>query len=282
MRLIDRLVVALLLAMVGWGVVAAIGARLEGASPSQLRPPIASPPVPAPPQAGPLLPPAGRADPPFGVELPPRVQDSVGTAFAIDANGTWLTARHVVEGCARVLLRRDGRWVPVQVAWRHPRADLVALRGPGGAALPAFDGPLHVGQQGFGIGFPRGAPGAIVGALLGRSTMHVEGRFAGSASVTTWAELLRDPPDPESGLGGISGGPLLDSRGRVIGVVVASTIRRGRFHAVAPELLAEAGLRATPGAPSASVIDSSNYVSAAARLRQQQSVLQAGCQAPRV
>src|SRR5215510_2753139 len=41
-------------------------------------------------------------------------EDGIGTAFAINRSGMWLTARHVVDGCSRVGLSvGDGRMVHV-------------------------------------------------------------------------------------------------------------------------------------------------------------------------
>src|SRR5262245_27191865 len=160
MSVIDRLVVLALLALL----TVAIAGRWPGAgeAPTPRRPPIVAPPVPSLPPAGPLLPPAGRGDPDFLIELPPRVQDSVGTAFAIDPAGLFLTARHVVEGCEQVYLRRREGWVVVETVWKHPRADMAAVRGRIRAeVLPAAGEPLRVGQPGFGVGFPHGKPGAV-------------------------------------------------------------------------------------------------------------------------
>ena len=278
MRPLDRLVI---LALFGLLAVMLAG-RWPGTGdpPPVRRPPIVAPPVPSLPPAGPLLPPAGRGDPGFIIDLPSRVEDAVGTAFAIDPSGLYLTARHVIEGCAQVYLRRREGWMPVEVSWKHPRADMAALRTRlPGDVLPMSGEPLRVGQAGFGVGFPRGQPGAVAGALLGRSIMRVEGRFAGTASVTTWAEMLRDPPNAEDTLGGISGGPLVDEAGRAIGIVVAATQRRGRFHAVAPELLADAGYAPLPGAPRGPAFDWRNYAQAGAQLRARNTVMQAGCRA---
>jgi hypothetical protein len=50
------------------------------------------------------------------VEVNGRPQPGLGTAFAIDGSGVWLTARHVVDGCrAASLVTGPDRGVPVQI-----------------------------------------------------------------------------------------------------------------------------------------------------------------------
>ena len=75
-------------------------------------PPSPTPDNPVP--AGPTLPPARIGDPTITVEVERRVQDSVGTAFKV-ADNTWITARHVVDGCRVVGLVEgaDGIAAPI-------------------------------------------------------------------------------------------------------------------------------------------------------------------------
>lgn len=74
--------------------------------------------------------------------------------------------------------------------------------------------------------------------MLGRGRIGFSGRMRGEASVTVWTERRRTPAG-DGPLSGISGGPLLDAGGRIVGVAVAATERRGRFYAASPESLAE-------------------------------------------
>ncbi|MDP6343455.1 MAG: hypothetical protein QF491_07985, partial [Alphaproteobacteria bacterium] len=46
-------------------------------------------------------------------------------------------------------------------------------------------------------------------------------------------------PDDLPGLGGLSGGPMLDGRGRVVGVMVAASKRRGRVMTTAQSSMRE-------------------------------------------
>ncbi len=91
-------------------------------------------------------------------------------------------------------------------------------------------------ENAFAFGFPKGTLGATADQLMGRARMKLGGRLMGTAPVLTWAELQRYPDGFES-LAGISGGPMIDENGNVIGIIVAASVRRGRNYTVAPEIL---------------------------------------------
>ena len=229
------------------------------------------------------IPPPSPIDPVFHVQVERHSGVSIGTAFSIDPDGIWLTARHVADGCSQIGLRGQNGWVRASLAWLHPNADLAVLRTQGGAAaLTLASEKLTLGQSGFGMGFPQGKPGAVHGRLIGRSQMQAEGRFNGRAPTLSWAELRRQP-DFEGTLGGISGGPFLDERGHIIGVMVAESPRRGRFETLAPEVLTSlvapdrALRRAAPGSTAVSVTGES-FGRSADGLRTRLQIAQAVCQ----
>jgi len=56
-------------------------------------------PLPPPPELGPMLPNETPRDERIIVNVK-RADSGIGTAFAIDGNGRWMTARHVVDSCA--------------------------------------------------------------------------------------------------------------------------------------------------------------------------------------
>ncbi len=190
------------------------------------------------------LPGAARSDPSFIVKVGPA-SPSVGTAFSIDNSGRWLTARHVIEGCNTVVIRTGERkGVRVGRIVTHPNADVAVLWTRGGAPPLSISGAgLRTGQNGFHLGFPNGLPGDMHGRLIGRRTMKVAGRYRTQEPVVAWTQLRR-VPDRGADLSGISGGPVLDQAGSVIGVVVAGAPRRGRTYSAAPRSLAEAMARA--------------------------------------
>ena len=64
----------------------------------------------------------------------------------------------------------------------------------------------------------------------------VRGRYRSDEAILAWSEIGRTKGLFGS-LGGLSGAPVMDSDGEVIGVVSAESPRRGRIYTVAPENL---------------------------------------------
>lgn len=161
-----------------------------------------------------------------------------GSAFAIDREGHWLTAQHVVAGCRQVaILTGDRRQIPVRRVTRNPHADVTLLTTDASVpSLPLNLGELQRRQDGFHIGYPAGRPGQVHGVLIGRARARQLGRGGLEEPVMAWAEVSRDPPR-EGSLGGLSGGAVLDRKGTVIGVTTAESPRRGRVISAAPASL---------------------------------------------
>jgi serine protease Do len=166
----------------------------------------------------------------------------IGTAFSVDRRGVWLTARHVAsEDCQQLVLVVNGAPQPATMAYLHPESDLAVLETRDGApAMPLSTDRPAVGETGFSFGYPTGLLGATEDTLMGRSRMQLAGRLAGATPTLTWSETRRVPETLET-LGGMSGGPMLGEDGQIVGSVVAATVRRGRVHTVAPELLYRVG-----------------------------------------
>jgi len=178
--------------------------------------------------------------PTFTVEIEPIPPGMTarGTSFPL-GNGLWLTARHVAnEGCKQIILIVNGKNVPAQIKFLDPNADLAVLQTPPLAmpSLPIAAAGVAEDQDGFAFGFPSGSLGATEGRMIGRAHMKLGGRLDGTAPVVSWAELRRFPDSLES-LSGISGGPMLNDHGNVVGIIVSSSAMRGRNYTVAPEIL---------------------------------------------
>ena len=196
--------------------------------------------IPSPPPApelGELLPGENPRDRTVLVELP-DAESGVGTAFAIDNNGNWVTARHVVDSCDKVGLRLGvsrGMTLDVDIS---PDSDTAILRSKWKRQpLPTdLDTKRRLGEYGFFFGFPQGRPGEVVGSLLGRHRMVVRGRYNTTEPILAWSEVGRTKSLIGS-LGGLSGAPVLDQDGEVMGVVAAESPRRGRVYSVAPRML---------------------------------------------
>ena len=174
-------------------------------------------------------PPVDLSEPAFTIQIPKK-EASIGTAFAI-GGGWWLTARHVADGCDAIgLVLGPRKGIRAQQVVLHPNADVALMSvhlNPEPFAL--FKEHLQQGQDGFAIGYPQGSPGGVYAQLMGRGRMKMRGRYQTDEPVRTWAERKRVPTSLPS-LGGLSGGPMLNERGEVIGVLVAETMRRGRVY----------------------------------------------------
>ena len=267
------------------GVLVALVVFTRGWAPEPPAPPVA----PRPGEAQPLPPPeepAGRAlrprsrfDPQVMVEAPGGPQSGVGTAFAIDQDGVWLTARHVVEGCSQVGVVA-GRTRVIRADWSiHPQADLAVLTTRGGPdPLPVSpDLALFEGQRAYHPGFPQGRPGEVTSRLIGRETLVVVGGGGRSEPVLAWAETGRSR-GLRGSLGGLSGAPALDGRGRAVGVTVAEAPRRGRIYTTAPETFSEVLRTAPPDTTApAGLLTVENFDEVAEALRDQLSVAQVIC-----
>lgn len=229
---------------------------------------------PVSPELGPLLPSDSPRDEIIVVDVAP-VQSGTGTAFAINKDGLWLTARHVVDSCERVGIRIGSRRTVQVKAQIVEDSDLAVLtsdwdRRP----LPAdLDSQRQVGEIGYFFGFPQGKPGEVVGSLIGRNRMKVRGRYTNEEAILAWSELGRTR-DLNGSLGGLSGAPVLDKDGEIIGVVSAESPRRGRVYSVAPRYLR--GIITDPG-QGIEPLSLDTYGVEADRLRRDRRVAQVIC-----
>lgn len=244
-----------------------------------------APPAPPPPSPGEgaVLDAESAFDDSLAVGAQPPGPNSAGTAFSVGEAGVWLSAGHVLDGCRQAaLVVAPGRGVVAKVAIDR-QSDLAVLRTEGGAPpLPlALDARLRTGARGFHPGFPENRPGEATSRLLGRQTLMIQSegsRHSRPQSVLAWAEVGRT--DGLTGLSGLSGAPVLDTQGRVVGLTIAEAPRRGRIYTASPEsvrgALARAGVVITPallGDP----ITVENYGRMADALRRDLKVAQVMC-----
>lgn len=137
----------------------------------------------------------------------------VGTGVVWQSGGVILTNDHVVAGAGGRLRTQtlDGRDLPVRVAARNPDLDLALLHTPADDLPPVSVGDssrLRVGELVFAIGHPWGQPWVVTAGIvsgLGEAETRNGQRVAFIRSDVRLAP-------------GNSGGPLLNTRGRVIGI----------------------------------------------------------------
>lgn len=188
---------------------------------------------------GATLPPPSAFDETVLVQVD-KPEDGIGTAFSINTQGHWLTARHVVDGCDDVaLLVAPGRYLGVDDVIVSDQSDLALLVAQPSLSPVALDtsADLRVGSYGFHVGYPQGRPGEAATRLIARSRLVSSGQRDGEEPVLAWAETGRTS-DLEGSLGGMSGGPVYDADGRVRGVIIAESPRRGRIYSASPEAIA--------------------------------------------
>jgi len=192
---------------------------------------------PAEMDSGELLGPITPFDPNVVVDAADAdVRPQMGTAFSIADDGRWITARHVVEGCRQPALIIDKKRALAADVRLAAKTDVALLLTDGGPpALPlAGDEPLYKGQRAFHPGYPQGKPGAVASRLIGRETLRLKGRGSYEEPVLAWAESGRTK-GLQGTLSGLSGAPVLDRQGRVLGVTIAEAPRRGRIYTTAPD-----------------------------------------------
>jgi S1-C subfamily serine protease len=140
-----------------------------------------------------------------------------GSGFVLDRQGHILTNYHVIEGAQRIEVAfGDDDVYPAEVTGVDPRNDIAVLRvdAPAEKLVPVVLGTssnLQVGQRTVAIGNPFGQFGrtlttGVISAL--DRTLEGEDGSPITGVIQTDAAINR----------GNSGGPLLDSSGRVIGI----------------------------------------------------------------
>jgi len=140
-----------------------------------------------------------------------------GTGVIVNADGTILTAFHVVEGAKTISLTyADGTEAPAQVANSSAAQDIATLT-PGKlpeTVVPAvLGGGAAIGADVVAIGNPLGLIGTTTSGVVSGLDRTLARERGGDIAGLIQFDAAVNP--------GSSGGPLINDQGQVIGIVVA-------------------------------------------------------------
>ncbi len=170
-----------------------------------------------PPEAPPPLPgndPFERFFRQFFGNMPPHAARSLGSGFIINPDGYAITNNHVVDDAAEIRVKlSDGRELSAKVVGRDAKTDLALLKmdATGLPVIPLGDAAdVQVGEPVMAIGNPFGLEQTVTTGIVS-ATGRVIGAGPYDQFIQTDASI-----NP-----GNSGGPLIDRRGRAIGINTA-------------------------------------------------------------
>ena len=141
-----------------------------------------------------------------------------GTGFAISSNGYIVTDNHVIKDADSVYVQSiDGKSYKAKVVYSEPQTDIAVLiisdpsfKGLGAIPYSFKKAESDIGENVFTIGYPGDA------MVLGPGFLTASTGYKGD----TTAYQVSIPVNP-----GNSGGPLLDNKGNLIGVIDAKQTR---------------------------------------------------------
>lgn len=141
-----------------------------------------------------------------------------GSGVVIAEEGLVVTNAHVVDGAlALSVVTDDGRVLPAELLGADAGSDLAVLRVDADLPpLPLAPDPPVVGQQALAVGSPYGLAGTVTAGIVSAVGRPVD--VATATGVQRLADVLQTDAEINPGS---SGGPLVDSAGRLLGVTSA-------------------------------------------------------------
>lgn len=157
--------------------------------------------------------------------LPPSIRRRVGggSGFFVSADGLVVTNRHVVDdrSAQYTVTLQDGKRHPAKILAVDPTLDLAVLKIENVSGMPVLElgdsDAIQIGQTVIAIGnaLAEFQNSVTKGVISGKNRRLIAGGVGG-------AEVLEEAIQTDAPISpGNSGGPLLDLRGRVVGVNTA-------------------------------------------------------------
>ncbi|HXZ66069.1 MAG TPA: trypsin-like peptidase domain-containing protein [Streptosporangiaceae bacterium] len=158
-----------------------------------------------------------------------KVDGGAGTGSGFVISGGYIvTNNHVVtldgedQQASLQIVLSNGDSVPAQVVGRDPFSDLAVLRAPGLSGLPALplgnSASVAVGDPVLAIGSPLGLAGTVTSGIVSAVDRPVEPGSLGGGPPAAYFDAIQTDASINPGS---SGGPLVNTRGQVIGVDAA-------------------------------------------------------------
>jgi serine protease Do len=157
-----------------------------------------------------------------------QTRRGAGSGFIIDKDGSILTNNHVIERAERIMVKlSDGRTLRAHVLGSDPDTDIALIKVDGQARLPVApigdSGSLRMGEWVCAIGNPLGYEHTVTVGVV-----SFIGRKLFDASLDNYIQT-----DAAINFGN-SGGPLINSRGEVIGINAAISSRASNIGFAVP------------------------------------------------
>ena len=151
-----------------------------------------------------------------------RRQGGSGTAFYVGRD-TWVTARHVINQCPKVMMSFGKQQTIIKDIYIHPNSDLAIFKNKEDIDLPYFEITRYK-EEAFSSGYPAGNPGDLALNYLGH--VGLENKSYGVFERGLVYSITDRSPFSLNSIGGLSGGPAFSKDNRLSGILVAENARR--------------------------------------------------------
>ena len=165
-----------------------------------------------------------RSLPKFSIQSESKIrrQGGSGTAFYVGQN-TWVTARHVINQCPKVMMSFGKKQMIIKDIYIHPNSDLAIFKNKEDKDLPYFEITRYK-EEAFSSGYPAGNPGDLALNYLGH--VGLENKSYGVFEKGLVYSITNRSPFSLNSIGGLSGGPAFSKDNRLSGILVAENARR--------------------------------------------------------